>query len=278
MKKMESNFTILIATYNAANLLSRTLDSLAIQICQDFNVIIQDGASTDNTVDIAISYTAQLPALHLHSEKDTGIYDAWNKALDRWQNVLGKWILFLGAGDTLYNNNVLLVVQEHLCQAPSHILFAGGTMQIVTQGGTVNEEKQYVVAPMSATWHIVPHPATFHNKKLFYYDQFDVSFKIAGDYDFLCRNWTHENGNFQLPLIITKMLNGGMSAAPATTLRTRWETAKVKYRYFPLRSFLFYTICDLGKGVAVTAIHYILGKKSSVVLNWLRNLRGLPPW
>ena len=83
-------FTIITAAYNAAATLPRLLDSLAGQTCRDFELIIQDGASKDDTVAMAESYRHKLPALSLASEPDTGIYDAWNKALSR---VRGEWVL-----------------------------------------------------------------------------------------------------------------------------------------------------------------------------------------
>ncbi|MDR3362753.1 MAG: glycosyltransferase [Desulfovibrio sp.] len=76
-------FTIITATRNAAATLPRLLDFLACQTCRDFELVIQDGASTDGTVGLAEAYRDLLPALSLDSAPDRGIYDAWNKALGR---------------------------------------------------------------------------------------------------------------------------------------------------------------------------------------------------
>ena len=92
---MSYAITIITATYNATATLPRLLESLATQTCQDFELIIQDGASKDDTVAVAESYRHRLPALSLASEPDTGIYDAWNKALSR---VRGEWVLVFGGG------------------------------------------------------------------------------------------------------------------------------------------------------------------------------------
>jgi glycosyltransferase involved in cell wall biosynthesis len=53
-------FTIITATYNAAATLPRLLDSLAAQTCRDFELVIQDGASTDATAAIAEAYRERL--------------------------------------------------------------------------------------------------------------------------------------------------------------------------------------------------------------------------
>ena len=123
-------FTIITSTYNAAATLPRLLDSLASQTCQDFNWIVQDGASSDTTMHIVEQYRNRLPEILADSSKDSGIYNAWNKAIDRWQDKMGKWILFLGADDRLADVNVLQRVQEKINRADANTLFAAGNIDI----------------------------------------------------------------------------------------------------------------------------------------------------
>ena len=104
-------FTIITSTYNASATLPRLLDSLASQTCRDFNWIVQDGASSDATMQIVEQYHDRLPEILADSGRDKGIYDAWNKALDHWKDNLGEWIIFLGADDTLYECRTL----EYFC-------------------------------------------------------------------------------------------------------------------------------------------------------------------
>ena len=105
-------FTIITSTYNAAATLPHLLDSLASQTCRDFNWIVQDGASSDATIQIVEQYRDRLPEVLTDSGKDSGIYDAWNKAIDRWQDKMGEWILFLGADDKLADVNVLDIPED----------------------------------------------------------------------------------------------------------------------------------------------------------------------
>ena len=71
-------FTIITSTWNAAATLPRLLDSLAAQTCRDFNWIVQDGASSDATLDIVERYRDRLPEILTAGGRDNGIYDAWN--------------------------------------------------------------------------------------------------------------------------------------------------------------------------------------------------------
>ncbi|HEY2925812.1 glycosyltransferase family 2 protein [Piscinibacter sp.] len=88
-------FTIITATFNAGDLLDRTLASLRLQTDRDFQWIVVDGASTDSTVEKLCG--AQDIVTWWISEPDRGIADAWNKGLDK---AVGDYVLFLNAGDT----------------------------------------------------------------------------------------------------------------------------------------------------------------------------------
>lgn len=89
--------SIIIVTYNAATTLPRTLDSLEQQTASssaELEVLVVDGASTDNTVEIASAYKCVSRVL---SERDSGIYDAMNKGA---RLAKSQWLQFLNAGDT----------------------------------------------------------------------------------------------------------------------------------------------------------------------------------
>lgn len=94
--------SIIIPTYNSATVLRRTLDSIVGQTFADWEVLVMDGASKDQTVDIAKSY--QDERLKVFSEPDDGVYDAMNKGI---KIAKGEWLYFLGSDDWLLNNEVL---------------------------------------------------------------------------------------------------------------------------------------------------------------------------
>lgn len=94
--------SIIIPTYNSAIVLPRALDSIVAQTFSDWEVLVMDGASTDQTVDIAKSYHDE--RLKIFSEPDEGVYDAMNKGI---KMAGGEWLYFLGSDDWLLNNMVL---------------------------------------------------------------------------------------------------------------------------------------------------------------------------
>lgn len=120
--KQQIRISIIMATYNAAAQLERTLRSVERQCYPHWEIIVQDGGSTDGTLEILESHRASVSWV---SEPDRGIYDAWNKAVAR---AGGDWALFLGADDFLMNDNVLAQCVHFLKKFDDDIVFAYGVL------------------------------------------------------------------------------------------------------------------------------------------------------
>ena len=88
--------SIIIPTYNAADVLKECLLSVTAQPEKNFQIIVMDGGSTDGTLNILTEFAEHIAVLV--SEPDKGIYDAMNKAVDEAE---GKWLYFMGADDRL---------------------------------------------------------------------------------------------------------------------------------------------------------------------------------
>ena len=91
---------IITVNFNNCLGLKRTLDSLVSQTQQPANVFVIDGASSDNSLDVAFSYQKSLN-LTLVSEPDSGIYDAMNKGILLLKS---RYCLFLNSGDELFDS------------------------------------------------------------------------------------------------------------------------------------------------------------------------------
>ncbi|MCK7493601.1 MAG: glycosyltransferase [Comamonadaceae bacterium] len=89
------------------------LQSLAEQTFRDFELVVADGAPTDETVAIVESFASRLPRLTLDSCPDRGIYDAMNRA---WSRAAGRWLYFIGADDTLRSVDTLQLAAQHLSE------------------------------------------------------------------------------------------------------------------------------------------------------------------
>ncbi len=93
---MSSNISVIIVTLNAEATLQKCLNSIYTQQLADIKIIIIDGGSTDQTIQILNQNSSRL--FYWKSEPDKGIYDAMNKALEQG---FSNWVYFLGSDDEL---------------------------------------------------------------------------------------------------------------------------------------------------------------------------------
>lgn len=265
-------FSIITATYNAASTLPRLLDSLVEQTCRDFNVIIQDGASQDNTVAIAESYRDRLPELILESSPDTGIYDAWNKAIP---HISGEWVLFMGAEDDFVSPYALNHVMEILSVLPASCQYYAAPVQIIFSSGVLLE----TISPASLhelpQGMCLPHQGLFHRADLFSKEKFNKNFHIAGDYDFVCR--TVEEKNFckgDTPYV--RMVFGGISSDMRHMLTREREFLYISRKYFP-RALPWKIIARIFRCFLYSCVSCLFGKyAANMIADIPRRLSGRP--
>ncbi|MVM29561.1 glycosyltransferase [Spirosoma sp. HMF4905] len=162
-------FSIITVTYNAGLTLEKTIQSVLAQENSLLEYIIIDGGSTDDTINCIKKYQENLK--YWISEKDDGIYDAMNKALDKSQ---GKWVLFLGGNDRL-NIDVLKKVYKHLDDSKD--LIYGN---IVFNTGRRYKSILNLKTILNNTVH---HQGAFYNKKLFDNFRYDTTIKTMADYE-----------------------------------------------------------------------------------------------
>ncbi|AAS94467.1 glycosyltransferase family 2 protein [Nitratidesulfovibrio vulgaris] len=267
--------SVVIATFNVAEVLRECLHSLASQTFRDFEVVIQDGASTDGTLAVAQEAAGRLPRLSLASVADSGIYDAWNRALPR---VTGDWVLFLGSDDTLAGPDVLAQCARRLADLPPQVLYAcGDALEVYPDGSSRAVTCTAEGATRRMADHIpFCHSSLWHRACLFEARHFDATLRIAADYDLICRTWPHDGVGHTLGITVTHMGVGGVSSSPAHRLRTQWELVRVAARHGH-GAFSRRRLVPLCKAVGLWVLCRLAGRRASVMLDRLRVMRGLPP-
>lgn len=88
--------SIITINYNNADGLKKTIESIVAQNQADFEYIVIDGNSTDNSQAIIKEYNDQIS--YRISEPDTGVYNAMNKGI---RQASGEYLLFVNSGDTI---------------------------------------------------------------------------------------------------------------------------------------------------------------------------------
>jgi glycosyltransferase involved in cell wall biosynthesis len=207
--------SVVMAAYNAAEALPRAIESFSLQTYPAKELIVIDGASTDNTGEILKSYERWID--FSLSEPDKGILDAWNKGLKR---ITGDWVYFQGADDYYFDENVFANMAGYLAAYEAHSKVIYGIVERVTKRGDFVE------------WHGLPwdrarfrevgmciaHTATFHHRSLFDdYGEFDAHLPIGSPYEFLLRYLKDHDAIF-VPRVIACMTIGGESNRPENLL------------------------------------------------------------
>lgn len=203
--------SIIIATLNAGPKLQEALDSIFGQSYRDLEVLVADGGSVDGTVSI-LTRISDPRLVWWASEKDSGIYSAWNKAIKR---VSGDWVLFLGADDQLWNRDVLAKFASKSSLFDEFKILYGVVACVDSEGKLwkINGDDWIRQGPKFRQRAIMlPHQGVFHKASIFRSGiLFDESYKISGDYDFLLGILKCNDPLFLGDLIVAKMASGGVS-------------------------------------------------------------------
>lgn len=88
-------FSVIVPCYNSENFIRLCIDSIIIQSFSDWELILIDDGSTDNTPAVCNSYSC-VENIHFFRQKNAGVSAARNFALDRCS---GEWIMFIDSDD-----------------------------------------------------------------------------------------------------------------------------------------------------------------------------------
>lgn len=168
--------SVVTIVYNDKTCLEQTINSVLDQTYEYIEYIIVDGGSTDGTADVIEQYSAGID--HWVSEPDDGIYDAMNKGA---RLSTGSWIVFLNAGDSFHDAEVVRDVFSFPVQLEAEIVY-GDAMQLFAGNVPVIREGR----PIETIECDVPfiHQCTFVSAPLMQHCPFDLKYKISADYDF----------------------------------------------------------------------------------------------
>lgn len=181
---MNPLLSIVTVCFNSEKTIGNTIRSVLNQSAKDFEYILIDGLSSDNTIEIIKSFDKEFQNRGIGysyiSERDTGIYDAFNKAI-RMAN--GRWISFLGSDDC-YLDNAIEIYSKAILNLEQPIDFIHSNV-VINDKRRINVNWSW--KKFKVRMHIA-HVGSFHNMRYFaQYGLFDTDYKIVGDYELLLR-------------------------------------------------------------------------------------------
>ncbi len=199
-------FSIITVTYNAAEVLQRTMESVAGQDYPMVEYLIVDGASKDNTLSLIQAQAAHMPLRYI-SEPDQGLYDAMNKGLAM---ATGDYVLFLNAGDEFATPDVL---SSLVALSPSADVYYGHAMVVNGAGEPLGLRKPY--PPRKLTWRSlqrgmsVCHQAFIVKRSLA--PMYDLQYRICADIDWMIRCLKQTKEHVYSTEVISRFLADGLS-------------------------------------------------------------------
>jgi glycosyltransferase involved in cell wall biosynthesis len=194
-------FSIITPTYNCGPKVVRTINSVLSQDSSLYEFIVIDGDSHDGTQSEIEKFSDRLKFI---SEPDQGVYDAMNKGIEMAR---GKYLYFLGAGDTLRANalgNLARSIPD------GELAFIYGNVYWVDEafiyGGEFDKSRL-------ETYNIC-HQAIFYERTIFdVIGRYELDYKILADYVFNIKCFGNDRiQKTYLDYVIANFEGGGQSA------------------------------------------------------------------
>ena len=186
--------SVVLPVYNVEPFIKDCMDSILNQTIQDFEVIVIDDCSTDNTIAVLQSYNDDRISI-INKEKNKGLIDSLNLG---FRLAKGKYIARVDGDDI----NALNRFEKQLLFLESNpdVKACGCWLQIYNKPNKVLKHKEWheeitaellLKCPMSLG-------ATMLNKQAYQYTSFDKSKNHVEDYDFWARTaWDCKMHNLQ---------------------------------------------------------------------------------
>lgn len=202
--------SIITSVYNNQETVKDAIESVISQTYENVEHVIVDGGSSDETVSIVKSYGDKISKFI--SEKDKGIYDGLNKGV---KLATGHVVAFLHSDDIYASSTILEDIAE-VFQSDEHLDAVYGDLVYTPKDDTSKvlrywKSKDFDETLLAKGW-MPAHPTLFLKREVYEkYGGFDLSFKIAGDYDFMLRVLSAGIKVRYIPKVLYKMRVGGES-------------------------------------------------------------------
>ena len=249
-------------TYNAASTVRRTMDSVSEQTYEAVEHLIVDGCSQDGTMEEVQRYVERNTdhshphQIRLIREPDRGIYDAMNKGI---HGAKGDYIVFLNAGDTFHDANVLEKVASVAMRFPESrrpAIIYGETDLVDDEGRFLRHRRLSVPQKLNSSsflWGmVVCHQSFYVRADLARLEDYDLRYRFSADYDWCIRVMRRAErrglGMVNAEGILTNYLSEGMTTHNhKESLKERlyamayhygWPWALMAHAWFVLRALV----------------------------------------
>lgn len=221
-------FSIIVVSFNAEKYIASTIRSILDQEFSDFEIIVKDGISQDNTV----NSVPDDDRVRIYIEKDTGIYDAMNQAVDY---ATGKYVLFLNCGDSFYDRSVLARASDAL-QGKENLCLYGNNFR----EGMLKKQSPAVTA-YSLFRSSLCHQSVFFPMSAFRNGyRYREDFKITADHELMLNLYSNGIPFEYIDYPVCCYQGGGVSETRKGMQKLNEERRLIRKQYFSLYQRVMY--------------------------------------
>ena len=216
--------SLITISYNSENSISETFHSVKTQLIDNYEYLLIDGGSKDETLTIA---RKQGHLSKIVSESDKGIYDAINKGI---KNSTGEIIGFLNSDDSFYDENSLKYIADAFDKDTECVF---GDLIYTDKDENITrvwKGSAFKKGAFKKGW--MPAHPTFYCRRSVYENLglYDDSFKIAGDFELMLRFL--EKHNIRSKYIPKTLVNMKVGGASNNGLKSKLDILKEEFRAF----------------------------------------------
>jgi glycosyltransferase involved in cell wall biosynthesis len=238
INQVDITVSIVTVVYNGEKYIEKTLNSIFSQSYKNYELIIIDGGSKDNTLNIINKYKSNVN--YFISEPDQGIYDAMNKSL---QYCNGDWVIFMNVGDYFFSNKTLQNIFEN--QSLSNISVIYGNHYVISNN------KIFTKTPRSLNeiWKgmSIQHQSILIKTSILKKLKFDLKYKFAADYN-LISNLYYSNYKFHyFDFPISTVTANGYSEQNSILTYLEFKEISLKYNKSFLHKLYFFFLIPYRK-------------------------------
>lgn len=236
-------FSILVVSLNAGTKLLESVKSALGQTYSDYEILVKDGGSKDNSVYELEAFLAEqseyMSKVRIVQKKDTGIYEGMNQAT---QEALGEYYYFLNCGDLFAGPDTLSDVAQRMEEAKSK-----GSSALIFYGDIYDALRGQTVASNPhiddfACYRNVPcHQACIYHYSLFLERGYDPKYRVRADYEHFLWCYFRKNAKPEyIPVVIASYEGGGFSETDENRARSAGEHKEITGLYMSRGQLLRY--------------------------------------
>ncbi len=253
-------FSILVVSLNAGEKLAETIRSIFEQEYTDYEVVVKDGGSKDDSLERLETYLEQCEEtqrarIRIIREPDKSIYEGMNQATGYAE---GRFYYFLNCGDVFANTTALRIVAEAIekdeAENRKHLIYYGNIFDALRQQVVSSNPK---IDDFACYRNVPCHQACIYHYSLFEERGYEPKYKVRGDYEhFLWSYFVKKANPRYVDVVMASYEGGGFSETKENRERSAREHKEITGKYmskgqlFMYRAILLLTLAPLRTRMA----------------------------